>query len=73
MSTKETGLRLTPRPSDAKQINEIIEASVFYAEYNSVYGFYFFEEEEENYDSLEAELHKLFEGTNLNYRIEGVF
>lgn len=70
----ETGLQLTPRTrEDARVINEAIANSDFYAEYNSEFGFYFFLEEEENYDELEAQIDNLLSGLNVNYRIEGVF
>jgi hypothetical protein len=70
----ETGLQVTPRTKeDARVINEAIANSDYYTEYNSEFGFYFFPEEEENYDELEAQIDNLFAGLNVNYRIEGVF
>ena len=70
----ETGLQVTPgTKEDARVINETIANSGFYTEYNSEFGFYFFPEEEENYDELEAQIDILFGGLNVNYRIEGVF
>ena len=70
----ETGLQVTPKTrEDARVINEAIANSDFYTEYNSEFGFYFFPEEEENYDELEAQIDDLFSGLNVNYRIEGVF
>ena len=67
----KTGLRVTPRTrEDARVMNEAIANSDFYTEYNSVYGFYFFPEEEENYDELEAQIHNLFGGLNADYTIE---
>ena len=70
----ETGLRVTPATKeDARVINEVIANSDFYTEYDSEFGFYFFPEEEENYDELEAQIDTLFGGLNVNYRIEGVF
>lgn len=74
MRAMKTGLMLTPSTREsARIINEAIENSDFYAEYDSTYGFYFFPEEEENYDSLEAQLDGLLSGLNVDYRIEGVF
>lgn len=58
---------------DARVINEVIANSDFYTEYDSEFGFYFFPEEEENYDELEAQIDTLFGDLNVNYRIEGVF
>ena len=70
----ETELRVTPATKeDARVINEVIVNSDFYTEYDSEFGFYFFPEEEENYDELEAQIDILFGGLNVNYRIEGVF
>ena len=70
----KNGLQLTPRTrEDARVINEAIANSDFYTEYDSEFGFYFFPEEEENYDELEAQIDNLFDGLNVNYRIEGVF
>ena len=70
----ETELRVTPATKeDARVINEVIVNSDFYTEYDSEFGFYFFPEEEENYDELEAQIDTLFGGLNVNYRIEGVF
>ena len=70
----ETGLQLTPKTrEDARVINEAIANSDFYTEYDSEFGFYFLPEKEENYDELEAQIDNLFDGLNVNYRIEGVF
>ena len=70
----KTGLQVTPKTrEDARVINEAIANSDFYTEYNSEFGFYLFPEEEENYDELEAQIDNLFDGLNVNYRIEGVF
>jgi len=71
---ENTGLQLYPRTrEDSQVINEAIENSDFYAEYNSQYGLYFFPEEEENYDELEQQLDELLSQLNVNYRIEGIF
>ena len=70
----ETGLQVTPKTrEDARVINEAIANSDLYTEYNSEFGFYFFPEDEDNYDELEAQIDDLFDGLNVNYRIEGVF
>ena len=74
LTIMKTGLQLTPKTrEDARVINEAIANSDFYTEYDSEFGFYFFPEEEENYDELEAQIDNLFDGLNVNYRIEGVF
>ena len=74
LTTMKTGLQVTPKTrEDARVINEAIANSDFYTEYNSEFGFYFFPEDEENYDELEAQIDELFDGLNVNYRIEGVF
>lgn len=70
----EMGLQLTPRTTtDASVINEAIANSNFYTEWNKESGFFFFPEEEENYDELEAEIDNLLAGLDVNYRIEGVW
>jgi predicted Zn-dependent peptidase len=69
-----TGLMLTPRTrEDARVISEVIANSDFYAEYNSEFGYYFFEEDEENYDALEEILENMLCDVNADYRIEGIF
>jgi hypothetical protein len=74
MRAMETGLRLIPFDNwAAKAIDELIQDSEFYAEYDSTYGFFFFPEKEENYDSLELELDRLLSSLDVDYRIEGVF
>ena len=73
MKTRETGLLLYPADYNARAIQDVIANSEFYTEYNSEYGCYIFPEEEECYDDLEAQIDNLFAGTNLNYRIEGIF
>ena len=69
----ETGLQVTPSTKDARVINEAIANNDFYTEYDSEFRFYFFPEEVENYDELEAQIDNLLAGLNVNYRIEGVF
>lgn len=70
----ETGLQLTPRTrEDLRIINEMLQDSEFYTEYNSEFGYFFFPEEEDNYDSLAEQINELFEGVDVRYRIEGIF
>ena len=70
----ETGLQVTPRTrEDARVMNEAIANSDFYTEYNAEFGYFFFPEEEDNYDSLEEQINELFEGVDVRYRIEGIF
>jgi hypothetical protein len=71
---KVTGLNLIPKTSEsARIINEAIENSDLYAEYNSNIGFFFFPEQEETYDVLEAEIDNLLAALDVQYRIEGIF
>ena len=72
---KTTGLNVYPRTSaDATTMGQVIENSEFSAEYNTEFGCYFFEEDEENYDDLEDSLTDLFNESGLShYRIEGIF
>ena len=70
----EKGLQLTPRTrEDLRIINDMLQESDFYTEYNSEFGYFFFPEEEDNYDSLEEQINELFEGVDVRYRIEGIF
>lgn len=70
----ETGLQLTPRTrEDLQIINEVLQESEFSTEYNSEFGYFFFQEDEENYDTLEEQINELFHGLEVNYRIEGIF
>lgn len=70
----ETGLQLTPRTrEDLRIINDMINESELYAEYNSEMGYFLFEETPENYDNLEEILDEMFKGAEVNYRIEGIF
>lgn len=73
----EMGLQLTPAKESQTAIHEAIAASEFYTEFytefDSEFACYFFPEERENYDALEAALDNLFAGLNVSYRIEGVF
>lgn len=70
----ETGLQVYPQLSrDLALINEAIANSDFYTKYNSKFEFFFFPEEKENYDELEAQIDNLFSGLSVNYRIKRVF
>ena len=51
----------------------MLQDSEFYTEYNSEFGYFFFPEEEDNYDSLAEQINELFEGVDVRYRIEGIF
>jgi len=70
----EKGLQLTPGTrEDLRIINGILQESDFYTEYNAEFGYFFFPEEEDNYDTLEEQINELFEGVDVRYRIEGIF
>jgi hypothetical protein len=71
---KTSGLMLFPGFREgATVIAQIIESSDFYAEYNHEFGCFFFPENEESYDTLESDLDELLAGSDVSYRIEGVF
>jgi hypothetical protein len=64
--TNETGLIVTTN-NDAKA-ELILGATPFYFEYNSIEEFFFFPEE--NIDSLEMELDKIFNQNEISARFE---
>ena len=73
-TSTETGLRLFPRTSqDTITIMDIMDSSDYAYEFDAAMGCLFFEEIEENYDSLESYLIGLLNDSNANYRIEGIF
>lgn len=70
---KATGLMIYGRTQiDNTRLNELLSNSDFYAEFNHIDGFFFIEEEIDNYDDLEEELNELI-CTDISYTIEGVF
>ncbi len=70
----ETGIIITPRTrEDAHVMRQEIAKSDYYAEWDSSTGSFFFPEEEETMCNLEMELDNLFSGSNVNYRVEGVW
>ncbi|MDD2260697.1 MAG: hypothetical protein PHC31_01100 [Clostridia bacterium] len=69
----ETGLFLTPAKESETAIRSAIDVSEFYTEWNKEFGFFFFPEEIEYYDELEAQIDNLLGVLNVDYRIEGVF
>lgn len=69
-----TGLNIYPSTQiDAQAIKNILEASDLTFEWNSEFGCYFLEEEEENYDELETLIDDELMPYEVNYRIEGIF
>lgn len=68
----KTGLIISPREQkDSVMINELLQNSDFYAEYNREFKSFFLPEEEDNYDEFEKCLNELL--SECNYIIEGIF
>jgi hypothetical protein len=66
--TNENGLVVVT--NNDKKADLILGASPFYFEYNSIEKFFFFPELEQNFDSLEMELDKIFNQNEINARFE---
>lgn len=72
--SKESGLIVVGKtPIDNNKIGEMIEDQELHAEWNSIEGYWFFPEEIDLYDALEAELEKQFANYEINARFEGIF
>jgi len=70
----ETGLMVIPRTSqDANKIYAYLDDSNWTADWNSAEGYFLFPEEEDLYDSLEAEIEEFLVDIGANARIEGIF
>jgi hypothetical protein len=70
----ETGLMVIPRTrQDANKIYAYLDDSNWTADWNSAEGYFLFPEEEDMYDSLEAEIEEFLVDIGVNARIEGVF
>ena len=70
----ETGLMVIPRTrQDANKIYAYLDDSNWTADWNSAEGYFLFPEEEDMYDSLEAEIEEFLVDIGANARIEGVF
>ena len=73
-TSEETGLMVIPRTSqDANKIYAYLDDSNWTADWNSAEGYFLFPEEEDMYDSLEAEIEEFLVDIGVNARIEGVF
>jgi nicotinamide mononucleotide adenylyltransferase len=73
-SLTETGLNVIPStPADFKKLEKWLNDSIYTAEVKieGKQGYFFFPEEKENYDSLEAELDKEFNKAKISARFEG--
>jgi hypothetical protein len=66
--TNETGLVVVTQ--NDKKADLILGATPFYFEYNSIENFFFFPELEQNFDSLEIELDKIFNQNEISARFE---
>ncbi len=66
--TNETGLVVTTNNDTKAEL--ILGATPFYFEYNSIEEFFFFPELEQNFDTLEFELDKIFNRNEINARFE---
>ena len=70
----ETGLMVIPRTSqDANKIYAYLDDSNWTADWNSAEGYFLFPEEEDMYDSLEAEIEEFLVDIGADARIEGIF
>ena len=70
----ETGLMVIPRTrQDANKIYAYLDDSNWTADWNSAEGYFLFPEEEDMYDSLEAEIEEFLVDIGADARIEGIF
>lgn len=70
----KTGLNVIPRTQiDGTRLQNGFEKAGLHAEWNAECGCFFLEEELESYDALEAQIDEIFAGSEINYRIEGMF
>ena len=73
-TSEETGLMVIPRTSqDANKIYAYLDDSNWTADWNSAEGYFLFPEEEDMYDSLEAEIEEFLVDIGADARIEGIF
>jgi hypothetical protein len=74
MNPAESGLIVVGRtPIDNNAIQDFLDDSDYYAEWNVREGYYFFPEQEEDYDELERELSIEFNNRGIDARFEGIF
>ncbi len=66
--TNETGLVVVT--NNDRKAELVLGATPFYFEYNSIENFFFFPELEQNFDSLEIELDKIFNQNEISARFE---
>lgn len=70
----EQGLMVFPSSKeDNNKIVKFLDDYGFHAEYQDEFKCWLFEEDEDNYDSLEMELDKYFGKLGINARFEGIF
>lgn len=70
---QETGLYVIGRtPKDNTEIGQMIEDTGLYAEWNARDGYWFFPEEPEHYDQLEADIEAELGQRGINARFEGI-
>lgn len=68
------GLIVIPRSQcDSYILQQWLTESDYHADFDFNTGSFTFPEYEENYDQLEAELSKVFDGLNIDVRFEGIF
>jgi len=71
---QESGLMFVPRGSaDATRMQEALSDSDLHAEWNAREGYFYFQEDVENYDALEAEIMRLADEHGVNGYVEGIW
>ena len=71
---EDSGLNVIPKDQiHANKLQDALENSGLYGEWNPREGYFFFPEEEDGYDQLEMEIQDLMDENNIQGYIEGVF
>jgi len=71
---EDSGLNVIPKDQiHANKLQDALEDSGLYGEWNAREGYFFFPEKEDGYDQLEMEIQELMDDYNIQGYIEGVF
>lgn len=71
---EDSGLNVIPKDQiHANKLQDALEDSGLYGEWNPREGYFFFPEKEDGYDQLEMEIQELMDDYNIQGYIEGVF
>jgi hypothetical protein len=71
---EDSGLNVIPKDQiHANKLQDALEDSGLYGEWNAREGYFFFPEEEDGYDYLEEKIQELMDDYNIQGYIEGVF